>query len=487
MTADDGDAYPFICRRAVLAAGLSGWFSSCVPVFAGSNSRSWLAGDHHVHSRFSGTFVPAEDDGTPAHYDLGTDGIYAISVNARMARKYGLSWLAATDHGGPGQSHRRAEAAYPALIKSRHEVADLVQFYGMELNTPGGDHSSLIMPIFSGERDALLEIEATYDKNEVYPHDPARDDSGRMIDALRVMRGLSEMPLIFANHPLRSVTDTGLYRGHSPTELRSWNDAAPDVAVGMEGAPGHQAAVFIPDPVNRRGRGLYGKMPTYGGFDAMTAKLGGFWDAMLGEGRHWWITANSDSHRNYRDGGKDFWPGEYAKTYVHARKNSADIFDGLRTGRIFVVTGDLISAMDLTVAYDGRHAAIGGTLPVRPGAAVTVSIRICVRNTPNASGKIPRLKRVDLIVGQMSGPAADKGKDFNSSTKVLRRFFEPNWCRDGEWLTIRCDLPMPETGGYIRLRGTNTDEMEPEPDPPDDNPWHDLWFYSNPVFLTVGA
>ena len=28
-------------------------------------------------------------------------------------------------------------------------------------------------------------------------------------------------------------------------------------------------------------------------------------------------------------------------------------------------------------------------------------------------------------------------------------------------------------------------ELEPEKDPPAENPWHDLWFYSNPVFITT--
>jgi hypothetical protein len=36
---------------------------------------------------------------------------------------------------------------------------------------------------------------------------------------------------------------------------------------------------------------------------------------------------------------------------------------------------------------------------------------------------------------------------------------------------------------YIRVRGTNTTELEPEPDPAGENPWQDLWFYSNPVFI----
>ena len=52
----------------------------------------------------------------------------------------------------------------------------------------------------------------------------------------------------------------------------------------------------------------------------MAAKIGGLWDSMLGEGRHWWITATSDSHVNWRDGGGDFWPGENFKTYVKAGK-----------------------------------------------------------------------------------------------------------------------------------------------------------------------
>ena len=35
---------------------------------------------------------------------------------------------------------------------------------------------------------------------------------------------------------------------------------------------------------------------TWGGFDWMTATVGGLWDSLLAEGKPWWITANSDSH-----------------------------------------------------------------------------------------------------------------------------------------------------------------------------------------------
>ncbi len=108
-------------------------------------------------------------------------------------------------------------------------------------------------------------------------------------------------------------------------------------------------------------RGFYGSRPneqsfpgyptasyfTYGGFDWMTATLGGLWDSLLGDGRRWWITANSDSHsyfndlqdvdrQNYNTLGYvteadryfsrptygDFRPGEYSRTYVIADEPS---------------------------------------------------------------------------------------------------------------------------------------------------------------------
>ena len=40
---------------------------------------------------------------------------------------------------------------------------------------------------------------------------------------------------------------------------------------------------------------------TLGGFDRMTAIVGGFWDSLLGEGRRFWIVATSDSHVNYTE------------------------------------------------------------------------------------------------------------------------------------------------------------------------------------------
>jgi hypothetical protein len=38
---------------------------------------------------------------------------------------------------------------------------------------------------------------------------------------------------------------------------------------------------------------------------------------------------------------------------------------------------------------------------------------------------------------------------------------------------------------YIRIRGTNGKELEPEVDPAGEDPWADLWFYSNPIFIEL--
>ena len=46
-------------------------------------------------------------------------------------------------------------------------------------------------------------------------------------------------------------------------------------------------------------------------------------------------------------------------------------------------------------------------------------------------------------------------------------------------------LENVEQDGYVRVRGTNTGELEPESDPRGEDPWSDLWFYSNPIFLNI--
>jgi hypothetical protein len=439
----------------------------------------WLAGDHHIHSRFS---VGYDESTTPPTPLLGKDARYPIPTNAEMARKFGLSWMVATDHGGPNHSKINREQAYPELLRSRAAVPEVIQFFGMELNTPGADHSSVIVPVGPTEADQLEAVERSYDSKEAWPRDPARNTEPKMLEALKAIDAQSPKPVVVAHHPSRSATGLGQYGDTGPAELRDWNDTAPQVAIGMEGAPGHQAGQQ-PGAGKPRPRGAYAKYPTMGGFDQMTARVGGFWDSMLGDGRRWWITATSDSHVHWSDGGSDFWPGEYSKTWVFAKRTPEDILAGLRGGRVFVATGDLIDALEVTAAAGKARVGIGGTVAVPKDGRVRITIRFRDPIAKNANGDDPVVKRVDLIRGSVTGPTATRDADANPTTRVAARFTAAQWRREGDWRVIETTLTGVRGGEYIRVRGTSTDEAEPLPDVQGESPWADLWFYANPVFL----
>jgi len=444
-----------------------------------SSTFAWLAGDHHIHSQFSVGWDGETDPPTPI---IAGDAIYPIPTNAEMARTYGLSWMVATDHGGPNHSRVNLEMAYPELLESRTAVPEVIQFFGMEFDTPGADHSSLIVPHTHDEADRVHEIESTFSRREPWPADPSWDTEPRMLDALRTMRDFPERPVVIANHPSRSAPGLGEYGRYDPAEFRDWNDTAPEVAVGMAGAPGHQATSMVRP---NGPRGAYSNFPTMGGFDQMTARLGGFWDSMLGEGRHWWITANSDSHVNWRDGGSDFWPGEFSKTYVWAEREHDSILESIRAGHVFVTTGDLLSELYVTARAGSAQASIGDEIEVQSGTDVEVTIRFLDPVGPNSNGEDPSVARVDLIVGSITGPVEDRTTDTNPTTRVEARWTPADWTVDGLYRTITFELPSVESDLYLRIRGTNGSQLEPEQDPRGENPWSDLWFYSNPIFVHV--
>lgn len=54
----------------------------------------------------------------------------------------------------------------------------------------------------------------------------------------------------------------------------------------------------------------------------------------------------------------------------------------------------------------------------------------------------------------------------------------------GEY-SLSYTLPRLERQVYIRVRGTSTPDAEPAMDPTGENPWLDLWFYSNPMFIEI--
>lgn len=450
-----------------------------------ARDRRWLAGDHHVHSIHSARYEadPEHPQRLPEPI-IGGDSSHTILQNVQMAQRFGLEWMVSTDHGGPGHSALNHDRAWPDLVAARQATPGMVLFYGMEFDVPGGEHASLILPTDPAERAALRDIEARFGKREAFPPDPSRNTKPGMIEALRYMAQLPAPPVLVGNHPSRTAKGYGEWGLHAPAEYRAWQKAAPDVVIGMEGAPGHQAARPETGKDKAHGsRGLYGGYPTMGGFDQMVARLGGAWDALLGSGLHWTVTANSDSHGHWQEGGADFWPGEYSKTWVFAEPEAADILDGLRKGRVFVTTGGVIKQLDVTAAsvrHPSQSASMGDTLVLADGDDLDITIRFRPARELNGAVQVPQVDHVDLIAGGASLP----GDDTNPTTRIVRRFSLRDFHLDGDTLVVSHRLKGSPGTTYLRVRGTNTQQGEPEPDVAGENPWDDLWFYSNPIYVS---
>ena len=112
-----------------------------------------------------------------------------------------------------------------------------------------------------------------------------------------------------------------------------------------------------------------------------------------------------------------------------------------------------------------------------------IEIRFRQPTKPNAGGFKTPVARVDLIVGEVKGKYVDLGTDRTADTEVLQRF--TSWNREGTLQVVRYNLDISGPV-YLRVRGTNNEmELEPLPDEVGENPWQDLWFYSNPIFIDV--
>jgi hypothetical protein len=240
---------------------------------------------------------------------------------------------------------------------------------------------------------------------------------------------------------------------------------------------------------------------SYGGADHMLAKVGGLMDSLWAEGRHYWVFTNSDFHDNAADA--DFWPGEYAKSYTYVTDRSYEsIVDGLRSGDSFAVLGDLIDGLDFSATSGADIATMGETLSVSKGQDVVVQVRF---HSPaaNACGTEPRVDHVDLIAGDITGmaePGTDAYQaDTNPSATVVASFPAASLEAADGWYTATFTVAKTDHSQYFRLRGTNQG-MDVAGQTESGNPLvdtlsvgdntaatacSDLWFYSNPIFVSV--
>ncbi len=475
---------------------------------------AWLSGDHHVHTQYS------------------ADGVYSVKRHLELGQKNRANWAVITDHGAVIHQKVSVGRTFADIQSARRDFPSMTVFQGLEWNIPGAEHGTVFFAPGPLEQLLLEIFEYAFDGAVLDPNnpssprlDPYATQALRWMEA-QVRVGNAPAALFFANHPARRGLD-------SPSEIRAWNDAAPSIALGFEGAPGHQAAGFSAAELGpASSRGFYGNTPnanswpgfpaesyrTYGGFDWMAATVGGMWDSVLAEGRNWWITANSDGHQTYKDNiarigdgqfavetspyyGKfdsvltagptpglgDFWINEYSRTVVGSAKNDAmGVMSAMRDGRMWVVHGDLIAGLDmrLSSADDGKSGApLGGRVGIARGQKAYLTIDIDLASKPNAIGNLPVLKRVDVIAGPITGPNPDRDSFVAPETKVIKSFDVTE--KSGR-VTIKHTFENVTRPFYVRVRGhdgnfTYPGSIEPRLDPTPMNPWTDLWFYSNPI------
>ena len=487
----------------------------------------YLAGDHHIHTKYS------------------PDAIYEVGQHAAKASEFGLDWMVITDHGGVAHQKFSIDDTAEDIAATRAADPDLLVFQGLEWNIPGGEHATVFVAPGQGDIATLRKFELDYDGSVLAAqgrlaratvNTPAAEqiayDGLRFLAAQRANGGVVDA-MMLANHVSRRGVD-------SPHELRGYRDAADGIGIGMEGAPGHQAAGI---PASQGGiardRGFFGNSPnqdshpgygteryfTYGGFDYNVSQVGGLWDSMLAEGLPFTITTTSDAHfvhlERFRRGGTpdqqvtafynttgqylspvedqqpipagDFWPGYYGSTLVAATgKSYTAIMDGLRKSRVYAVHGRLVDAVDLRVDATGSNGEKGVTVGERTvcqrGSDVAVSIKVTLPSQPNFNGDLPVLAKVDLIAGPVTGPVLDQDTLLAPATGVVETFDVKR--SPGKTVTLKYRFRNVTEPFYLRLRGSDGRQLDSNGNPTvdvrgDADPWVDLWFYSNPVFVDL--
>lgn len=547
-----------------------------IPSIAVGESGKWLSGDFHQHTFY-------------------TDGSTTFDFVMQKNDEFGLDWWANSEHGGSrnwdGEAHfwddpvyyptnpilgdvassgshqvmwrwqSLRDFAFPDILHNRALYPDKKIFSGLEWNVPGHEHCSTA--IVAEDASAISAFEFQFDKSdtdksrtgEVTSYGTLTKQNGRdpltqatkplgidrHADAVAASKWMQDKMnaglidngwIIFAHIERAGAFRTGSSDGgYNIEHFRDFNNAAPDVCFGFEGAPGHQ--------VNFEGRGGFGPGAfggTLGGVGFYSATVGGLWDALLGEGRRWFNYASSDYHRHWTNCsdpsnsatcGDDFYPGEYQKTYVysvdrnHNRRHSLnEIADGLRSGNAYFVHGDLIKALEFSARSRFQEVPMGGELTIKDRRWSKEPLLLTIKfKSPavNNHGDTPVVDHIDLIAGEITGlidpSSPDYTKSTNESTKVIASFTSADWHTDRRgYHVINYRIKDLDKNMYFRLRGTNLgcgvqNETGPAVELPSANycnpladslintsagpaaqaeaVWKDLWFYSNPIFVYV--
>ena len=518
-----------------------------MPLLAKNNEEGkWMSGEYHTHT------TQSKDAGEKI-----TTTEHILDVAFKEADFTSESWSQAATWELPTQTTDADGAAFDYLVLANHlrpsfrnpdgktqdlafyqglqqeinkvkalqeegKYEDKLIFSGFEWDMLGLDHAAvgIIAPNEEQMIEGIKEFEYRYSKetkdtyftNEEIEKYGKRYNENIKENTFHAIGWLKENypdSYVLINHPARK---NGGESELKIEDIRRMNDIAPNIVFGFEGILGNQ--------MSNDGRGE--SKEVYGGADGMLAEVGGMWDALLGEGRRFFTFANSDFHFKVRKdptGGSysGYWPGEYSRNYTWVEGNTMkDLADGLRSGKSFAVTGDLIDALDFRAKGKSKEVEMGDTLKVQKGEEVTLTVRFkspevnnyqTLFGTDTDTTNEVAVDHIDLISGEVRGKISANSEaytnDKNETTKVIQTFTSEDWITDEEGYNTLTFTVKADKDRYYRLRGTNlevsvegqTDEMgnplrdemkeRPSADSINDHNYSDLWFYGNPIFVDV--
>ncbi len=195
----------------------------------GGDGLVWLAGDHHIHTQYS------------------SDAQYRVIDHVRHATAYGLDWMVITDHGSvPARQDRRGEGQPGHRRRPRRGQGHA------GLPGPGVEHPG---------RRARHRLRPPGQERGRRPQGVREHLRRRASRAPAPRRPANEALAIAGVNFLADAVPSGAGRGRAvpgqppgpqghrlaARDPRLARRGSPGIAVGMEGAPGHQAA-GIPAP-----------------------------------------------------------------------------------------------------------------------------------------------------------------------------------------------------------------------------------------------
>jgi len=422
------------------------------------------------------------------------------------------------------------EVEYPIIIAKSQQYKK-VAIEGLETIVPGHEHTDTAVingqfPVTGvGNADRSAEFEFRFDRADADTLGPV-DGSNNPVWTGKSFsnsgtdghqKAVQSVAWLQANAPLTSYyvpTHTERAGPFNPTasagynieHFRDFNNAGPTVAFGIE-APGHFAESNHSYSTSAVGGS------TYGGSGIYTAKVGGLWDGMLGEGRNYFIFISSDWHQRGIFGARDrastadFFPGEYTRLYVPNQSafRAQSVINGMRSGNTFSVNGQLINQnFTFNASVNGITKTMGQTLEVKPGDTITIEMRMVIPASNNSPYSFsnpllrqigtyqpidkPKLDHVDLITGDITGVIPPGAANYavanttdavyNPSARIAQTFNKnnltmiplPNGNVRAEFTTT---LTAGSTPFYIRARGTNMSPAVPNVTDSQGNPLAD--------------